>query len=117
VPTEMPCQNNSRSGDPAGRGISQFLDDYCRTRWPLPGPSPWVSTIASHLTQTIVLPEMWADKEHFQDPASLSKHLGRGRLKPKIEAAWAGGDFSARLSVIFRVVAWWALKIRYRYQN
>ena len=41
----------------ADRAIAQFLDDYCgtplvRVHWPVSGPGPWVSVIASQLTWT-----------------------------------------------------------------
>lgn len=34
----------------ADTAISEFLDDYCGTPWPFPGPPPWVSATASQLT-------------------------------------------------------------------
>ena len=41
----------------ADRALAQFLDDYCgtppvRVHWPVSGPGPWVSVIASQLIWT-----------------------------------------------------------------
>jgi hypothetical protein len=36
----------------ADAAISQFVDDYCGTLWPFPGPPPWVAELATQLTWT-----------------------------------------------------------------
>jgi hypothetical protein len=50
-----PMKNQEAAGQirsAADAAISQFVDDYCGTPWPFPGPPPWVAELATQLTWT-----------------------------------------------------------------